>query len=113
MSQSKENPESGGFARAECGIDNKSFGNIDHTAQWGGMYSSSQRSFGNYPFAFVSRPYTSITFQSTTNGTVHSSYVAQASSTSKTEAPKFMLIDPNSGTALNATLGIYVCGRYK
>ena len=98
--------------RAECGIDNKSFGNIDHKHPWGGMFSSDQKSFGNYPFAFASRPFTIISFQSTSNGT-HTSYVAQANTQSTTEAPKFMLIDPGNGTALGITFGIYVCGRYK
>ena len=98
--------------RAECGIDNKNFGDIDHKSNWGGMFASNQRSFGNYPFAFASRPFTVISFQSTSNGS-HSSYVAQANTQSTTEAPKFSLIDPNSGTALGATFGIYVCGRYK
>ena len=54
--------------RAECGIDNKNFGDVDHKSAWGGMYISSQRSFGNYPFAFASRPFTVIAFQSTSNG---------------------------------------------
>ena len=98
--------------RAECGIDNKNFGDMAHTRKWGGMFVSTQKSFGNYPFAFASRPFTVISFQSTTTGT-YSSYVAQSNTQSVTEAPKFYLVDPNSGTALGATFGIYVCGRYK
>lgn len=98
--------------RMECGIDDKNFGNVAHTSPWGYVYVSADLNFGAYPFAFASRPFASITFQSTT-GTVHNSYLSYVSSTSTTTSPKFKLIDPNSGTANSAHFGIYVCGRYK
>lgn len=98
--------------RAECGIDNKNFGDVSHTNKWGGMYASTAMSFGNYPFAFATRPFTTVTFLSTSNGS-HTSYVSQASTMSTTETPKFNLVDPYSGKAPGATFGIYVCGRYK
>ena len=98
--------------RMECGIDDKNFGNVAHTNAWSNMYISAQLNFGAYPFAFASRPFTTITFQSNTGGD-HNSYISYISSTSTTTSPKFVLVDPNSGTANSAHFGIYVCGRYK
>lgn len=98
--------------RMECGIDDKNFGNVAHTTEWYGMYTSAQLNFGAYPFAFASRPFATISFQSNT-GTEHVSYVSYVSSTSTTTSPKFVLVDPRSGTANSAHFGIYVCGRYK
>lgn len=98
--------------RMECGIDDKNFGDVAHTAQWGSMYTSAQLNFGAYPFAFASRPFATISFQSN-SGSEHKSYISYVSSTSTTTSPKFMLVDPNSGTANSAHFGIYVCGRYK
>ena len=98
--------------RMECGIDDKNFGNVAHTTAWTNMYTSAQLNFGAYPFAFASRPFATISFQSN-SGSEHRSYIAYVSSTSTTTSPKFMLVDPNSGTANSAHFGIYVCGRYK
>lgn len=98
--------------RMECGIDDKNFGNVAHTTDWYGMYISAQLNFGAYPFAFASRPFATISFQSN-SGTEHVSYVSYVSSTSTTTSPKFVLVDPRSGTANSAHFGIYVCGRYK
>lgn len=99
--------------RAECGIDNKSFGNVDHKNPAGGLYSSGQLSWGNYPFSFKSRPFVTISFNGTTSGTVHTSYVSYSSTTSADTAPKFVLMDPNSGTAQGAYFSISVSGWYK
>lgn len=96
--------------RAECGIDDKSFGNVAHTTAWGSMYHSAAMSFGAYPFSFASRPFTSISFQ---NADEHYSYVATGGSNSTTLSPSFYLCDPYSKTANNCHFGIYVCGRYK
>nr|DAL65369.1 MAG TPA_asm: hypothetical protein [Caudoviricetes sp.] len=98
--------------RAECGIDAKSFGDVDHKGAWGGMYASSDMTFGAYPIQFSSRPFAVIAFLNTTDGS-HASYVAQSSSNSTTVSPKFRLVDPNPRTAPGATFGIYVNGRYK
>lgn len=98
--------------RLECGIDDKNFGNVAHTIAWSSFFLSAQLSFGAYPFAFASRPFATITFQSNT-GSEHNSYISYVSSTSTTTSPKFVLVDPNSGTANEAHFGIYVCGRYK
>ena len=98
--------------RAECGIDSKNFGSVAHTSQWGQMYKSSQLSWGSFPITFKARPFVSITFlYSSDSG--HESYVSCTGATTTTIAPKFSLVDPNSGTASNATFGIYVCGTWK
>ena len=98
--------------RAECGIDYKSFGNVAHTTAWKSLFLSAQLNFGAYPFAFSARPFATISFESNT-GTEHDSYVSYVSTDSTTTSPKFVLVDPNSGTAEDAHFGIYVCGRYK
>lgn len=98
--------------RAECGIDDKDFGNVSHTTQWSNVFISAELNFGAYPFSFASRPFATITFNSNT-GTVHRSYISYVSTTSTTTSPKFNLVDPNSGTANAAHFGIYVVGRYK
>lgn len=98
--------------RAECGIDNKNFGDIDHKSQWGGMYTSSQMTWGNYPFSFKSRPFVSISFNGTSTGG-HCSFVAYQSNDSTDTAPKFAIADPNSGTAQGARFSILVSGWYK
>ena len=98
--------------RAECGIDSKNFGSVEHTIQWGGMYRSNQLTFGAYPFSFSSVPFTAIVFQGTTGGIEHYSYTSQGSGKSTTLSPTFFLVDANSNTAENASFGIYVCGRY-
>lgn len=98
--------------RAECGIDYKNFGNVAHTTAWKSLFISSQLNFGAYPFAFASRPFTSISFESV-SGAEHVSYISYVSTNSTTTSPKFVLVDPNSGTANSACFGIYVCGRYK
>lgn len=99
--------------RLECGIDDKNFGDLPHTTAWGSMYSTAQKSFGAYPFAFASRPFVMVTFNSTTGGTDHASYVATVATASTTDSPKFFLVDPNSNTAKATHFGIYVCGKYK
>lgn len=98
--------------RAECGIDDKNFGNVAHTIQWSNVFISAELNFGAYPFSFASRPFVTITFNSNT-GTEHRSYISYVSTTSTTTSPKFNLVDPHSNTANNAHFGIYVVGRYK
>lgn len=98
--------------RLECGIDNKSFGDLEHTANWGPMFGSNDKSFGAYPFQFASRPATFISFNAN-EGAAHRSYVAVVGTTSTTMSPAFALIDPNSGTAKNAQFGILAVGRFK
>lgn len=99
--------------RAECGIDDKNFGNVAHTTGWAtGTFVSADLNFGAYPFSFAARPFVTISFNSVT-GNLHRSYISYVGTTSTTTSPKFTLVDPNSGTAENAHFGIYVVGRYK
>lgn len=98
--------------RAECGIDHKNFGDLPHTQTWGSVYTSRGLTFGNYPFAFVDKPYSIISFLGTSDQS-HWPYVAQRGSNSTTISSPFALMDPLSGIAKDATFGIYVCGRYK
>ena len=97
--------------RMECGIDDKNFGDVSITQTWGGMYVSDQLNFGAYPFAFTSRPFVTIAFQSSASAK-HYGYVSYVSSTSTTTSPKFTLVEVHSGTENSAHFGIYVCGRY-
>lgn len=101
--------------RAECGIDDKEFGDMSHNTSWGSMYTTPSQSFPAYPFSFSSRPFANITFNSdeTKSSGTHTSYVAQETSNSTTQPPKFRLVDPNSGTVTKPHFGIYVCGKYK
>lgn len=97
--------------RMECGIDDKNFGNVSINQTWGGMYVSNQLNFGAYPFAFASRPFATISFQSSATAK-HYGYVSYVSSTSTTTSPKFVLVEVYSGTESSAHFGIYACGRY-
>jgi hypothetical protein len=98
--------------RAECGIDRKNFGTIEHKSAWGAMYSSGTKSWGSsYPVTFSSAPMATVSFLYNGSGSTHCSFVALESTNSTTTPPKFALIDPNSGTAENANFGIYVCGK--
>lgn len=98
--------------RAECGIDDKNFGTVSVTKAWGALFQSGQMSFGAYPFSFAARPLSTITLNYSDN-TLHSSYVALVTTNSTTQAPKFTIMDPFSGSPNNVHFGIYVCGRYK
>ena len=95
--------------RAECGIDDKGFGDVPHTDEWrSGFYASKELKFGNYPITFKSRPFSQINFNSSTG---HTSFLVNVTSTSTTTAQAVKLVDPNSGTASAVHLGIYVCGK--
>lgn len=98
--------------RAECGIDDKNFGDVAHTTRWSNVFISAELNFGAYPFSFASRPFVTVTFNSNT-GQTHRSYISYVTTTSTTTSPKFNLVDSNSGTATAAHFGIYVVGRYK
>ena len=101
--------------RAECGIDNKSFGTVAITTEWGALFCSENNlTFGAYPFSFSSKPFVTITFNGSKSGDQsQQSYTACAASTSTTTSPTFRLIDPYSGTHDDCQCGIYVCGVYK
>lgn len=100
--------------RAECGIDDKNFGTIALNNQVGsakleGWKCSAQKTFGNFPFAFKSRPFVSIVLNSSSPG-VQACYVSQQNSTSTKASPKFRLVGSTAKTFTNAHFGIYVCG---
>ena len=97
--------------RMECGIDDKNFGNVSIAQTWGGMYVSDQLNFGAYPFAFASRPFVTITFQSSASAR-HYGFVSYVSETSTTTSPRFVLVEVSNATENSVHFGIYVCGRY-
>jgi hypothetical protein len=95
--------------RAECGIDCKNFGNVQHEIAKGSMYISEALSWGAYPFAFSSIPFCTINLIKTADGQ-HLSQVAFDATGSATTPPKFRIVDWFSGTAWSAQFGIYVHG---
>ena len=97
----------------ECWIADKAFANMLITTKWASLYrTASLASFGAYPFQFATRPFAVITFNSE-DGDNLTSYVAQQSTASVTQSPKFYLIDPNSITAGHPHFGISVKGKVK
>ena len=100
--------------RAECGIDYKSFGTVRLDDTWtGSWYSSSNMTFGNYPFTFSSRPYTSIKFlYDEVMGTGRICQVMEGATASTAKSPTFYIVDATSGE-MKPYLGIYVMGYYK
>lgn len=100
--------------RAECGIDDKNFGNMSHNIAWSFLWRTPEQSFGAYPFSFSARPFVTISFNSNSAGSLeHYSYIATGTSTSTTTSPKFYLVDVNNNPITDARFGIYVCGKYK
>ena len=99
--------------RLECGIDDKEFPTISHNISWGGGYRTDRMNFGSYPFAFSSRPYAKIEFNSNESTTGEwASYIVQISTTSTTRSPDFWLVDNASSTVVKPHFGIFVCGKY-
>ena len=99
--------------RAECGIDDKRFNNIDRKTKWGDtMYRTNAISFGAYPFSFKVRPFTIISQHSIDGGSL-GGYIFYDSSTSTTTSPAFRSVDSVSSRLGHPHFGIYVVGRYK
>lgn len=100
--------------RAECGIDYKDFGDQQLNSAWNNIfYGTDYMTFGAYPFAFATRPYTSIQFlNDTVMGSARLSIVISGASTSTTISPKFFLADASSGSC-HPFFGIFVAGHYK
>lgn len=98
--------------RAECGIDAKQFGEMQLTTSGFGGYSSSDISFGAYPFSFSARPYTSIVFEGDAGDNTRASQIVPRHSLSTTLSPNFFIVDAVN-KAIRPLCGIYVCGRYK
>lgn len=100
--------------RAECGIDSKQFSAISLTTLGNGTntYRTQYMTFGAYPFAFSSRPYTSITFEGDLGDSSRGSFVVSQHSTSTTTSPYFFIVDWLQKD-MKPMVGIYVCGKYK
>ena len=98
--------------RAECGIDNKSFGEAV-LQPWGNIYSSYDGfSFGAFPFAFEQAPFVSIT-SSSTNNSAYYGITVMASSSPTTLSPRFDLWRADKVDISNAIISIFVTGFYK
>lgn len=102
--------------RAECGIDYKDFGDQELVLNttWHNSFCTTQyMSFGAYPFAFSSRPYTSIRFlNDSIMGSGRLSIVGEGGTDSTTVSPSFFLADASAGSC-HPFFGIFVAGYYK
>lgn len=99
--------------RAQCGIDYKEFGEQTLT-QWvyTSLYATNELSFGAYPFAFKSRPFTVVSFENDKLLAARDSWVNLSNSTSTTMSPSFRIVDA-SANPCSPACGIYVDGWYK
>lgn len=97
--------------RAECGIDDRLFGDIPINNPWGGFgpYISNVFQFGAYPFAFSRRPFAKVEYNS---GSLQLQ-VRQENSTSLTLSPSFRFIYEGNHVCNALHAGIFVSGRYK
>lgn len=98
--------------RAECGIDAKNFGDLQHNIAWNSMYRCATKTFGAYPFSFAAVPCAKVAFLGTSTGS-QISYVCQGNNNSTTQSPSFFIVDCVADTAKGCTFGITVNGRYK
>jgi hypothetical protein len=96
----------------ECAIFDKRFDNIDRKDTWGAAFRTGAISFGAYPFAFVSRPFVSIS-QNSIDGGHLGGYIFYESNDSLTMSPNFRSVDSVSSTMGHPHFGIDVKGRYK
>lgn len=98
--------------RMECGIDDKEFPNVSHTTAWGPMYRSEPLNFGTFPFAFISRPWAVVSYNSN-SGPLQTAFPIIQANSSVTKAPSFYLIAVSSGTMSKPHFGILAVGKYK
>jgi hypothetical protein len=100
--------------RAECGIDCKKFAEKTPASlsSSSGLYYAGTYTFGAYPFAFASRPYTSITFEGDDNMSDRVSFVVTKQTQSTTASPYFSIVDTTT-VKIAPYCGIYVCGSWK
>ena len=98
--------------RAECGIDSKQFAEQTMVSSPFGGYKTADLSFGAYPFAFSSRPYTNIVFEGDQLHSDRNSWPTMMHSLSTTISPNFIIRDANN-LNMKPLCGIYVHGRYK
>jgi hypothetical protein len=102
--------------RAECGIDSKSFAEVQLTS-WGSLYISQAYTFGAFPseLTFDAKPYVGIMYLNSTSGAagglIH--VRAQKSSEGLTTSPSFSVVDATQATYGTPTFGCYVVGRWK
>lgn len=102
--------------RMECGIDAKQFAK-SAVHVWGGadsgLYATNQYSFGAYPFAFSSRPHTSISFlQDTSRNGRGSMCILFNNDAPTTRSPNFEVVD-SWNQDMQPICSIFATGRYK
>ena len=97
--------------RLECGIDDKEFSDVSHNIAWGALYRSELLNFGSFPFAFESRPWAVVSYNSN-SGPIQTAFPIIQANTSSTQAPSFYLGAVVSGTMTKPHFGIYVSGKY-
>lgn len=98
--------------RAECGIDNKTFGSAT-LEPWGNVYSTyTGFSFGAYPFAFKNAPFVMIS-RSPMDTSAYFGVIMGDVSSPTTLSPKVDLWRANKLDISNVVLSIYVTGFYK
>ena len=99
--------------RAECGIDNKSFGSAT-LEEWGNIYSTNNGfSFGAYPFTFKTAPFVTVTRSPTGAEGAYFGIITGEVSSPTTLSPKIDLWRANKVDIANVVLSIYVTGFYK
>lgn len=100
--------------RAECGIDNKSFGSAS-VRSWGNIFSTYNGfSFGPYPFAFKTAPFVTVTRSpSTAASGAYFGVVTGEATSPTTQAPPVDLWRADEVEITKVVLSIYVTGFYK
>ena len=102
--------------RAECGIDNRSFGSVSASIVYGnntGLYCSKDLTFGSYPFTFASVPMVYIAPRTWSGISSVGYYLLHlvAAGSSVSTSPTWRILTNVSGTFSNLYAGIYVCGK--
>lgn len=106
--------------RAECGIDDKNFGTVNHTKAWVNTKSkdvnlfiaNEDLTFGAFPFNFTSIPMVVVTFLKSDAPTEWGTMIYVGGS-SLSQSPKFNYADGGEKQMTNAHFGIYAMGRWK
>lgn len=99
--------------RAECGVDNKSFGPAN-VKSWGNIFSTYEGfKFGAYPFAFKTAPFVTVTRSPSGAQGAYFGIVTGEVSYPTTQAPPVDLWRSDEANFSNVVLSIYVTGFYK
>lgn len=100
--------------RAECGVDNKSFGSAS-VRSWGNIFSTYEGfGFGAYPFAFKTAPFVTVTRSpSAAAAGAYFGIVTGEATSPTTQAPPVDLWRSDEVEISNVVLSIYVTGFYK